>query len=259
MIGFLDIAARCVPTSSSYLTCVPFPARGIADIPVRDTGTAALDAKLLSTLGETAVAYARQRQLESSSFDVDEMLLRWVAISLLLLLLLLLLLRLLLLQINLHLVVAFPSPSPLHHFVGSSLHHFVISSSRRLLPFSLSSAAPPSIASSGRIATSPHHLVDATAHHETLLQSEARSAVSTIRAPIHGIRLSAILTPRRVKALLGLNALEEDQDLDEDELEGSDPASRRRHGAAGGPLGNWEKLGWMAAGLTRRVPGMEFM
>jgi hypothetical protein len=43
---------------------------------VRDTGTAALDAKLLSTLGETAVAYARQRQLESSSFDVDEMLLR---------------------------------------------------------------------------------------------------------------------------------------------------------------------------------------
>ncbi|GFZ50233.1 hypothetical protein JCM24511_07989 [Saitozyma sp. JCM 24511] len=105
---------------------------------VRDTGTAALDAKLLSTLGETAVAYARQRQLESSSFDVDEMLLR-------------------------------------------------------------------------------------------------------------------------VKALLGRHALEEDQDLDEDELEESDPAGRRRHGAPGGPLGNWEKLGWMAAGLTRRVPGMEFM
>lgn len=42
----------------------------------------------------------------------------------------------------------------------------------------------------------------------------------------------------------------------EDELEDSqEPAQRRPSGA----LGDWEKIGWMAARLNRRVPGVEFM
>jgi len=66
-----------------------------------------------------------------------------------------------------------------------------------------------------------------------------------------------------VKGRLGLDRPElEDQDEDsDDELEESmsDAGGRVRGGTRKGVLGDWEKIGWMAAGLLRRVPGIEFM
>ena len=67
-----------------------------------------------------------------------------------------------------------------------------------------------------------------------------------------------------MKTKLGLDRVElEDQSASEDELDeslsdtGDRPARRKR--ARKGALGDWEKIGWMAAGLCRRVPGVEFM
>jgi len=66
----------------------------------------------------------------------------------------------------------------------------------------------------------------------------------------------------RVKGKLGLDRaeLEDQSEASEDELDESlsDPG-RRFLGARKGTLGDWEKIGWMAAGLLRRVPGIEFM
>lgn len=66
-----------------------------------------------------------------------------------------------------------------------------------------------------------------------------------------------------MKGILGLDRLEDDdeEDEDEDELDEStsDRGRGRRNGARKGPLGDWEKIGWMAAGLYRRVPGVEFL
>ncbi|WVQ79526.1 hypothetical protein IAT38_001625 [Cryptococcus sp. DSM 104549] len=61
----------------------------------------------------------------------------------------------------------------------------------------------------------------------------------------------------RVKGLLGLDRAElMDQDVEsDDELDDSQGAPRARKGA----LGDWEKIGWMAAKFSRRVPGIEFM
>ncbi|KAK8849427.1 hypothetical protein IAR55_004759 [Kwoniella newhampshirensis] len=60
----------------------------------------------------------------------------------------------------------------------------------------------------------------------------------------------------KVKGHLGLDRAElADQDLSsEDELEESDQPRVRK-----GVLGDWEKLGWMAAKYYRRIPGVEFM
>ncbi|ORY35008.1 Nse4 C-terminal-domain-containing protein [Naematelia encephala] len=68
----------------------------------------------------------------------------------------------------------------------------------------------------------------------------------------------------RIKTLLGLDRLElEDIDVDdeEDEIDESleSGGRSRRNRARKGRIGDWEKVGWMAASLTRRVPGVEFM
>lgn len=75
-----------------------------------------------------------------------------------------------------------------------------------------------------------------------------------------------------VGAALGLDKQQpEDVDADDnsdsdiDELEDEAEATQRRQervaarGRRGGVLGDWAKIGWMAAGLYRRVPGVEFM
>jgi hypothetical protein len=51
------------------------------------------------------------------------------------------------------------------------------------------------------------------------------------------------------------------QDDMEDELDDSQEQgqSRRRNRGRVGELGDWESIGWMAASLSRRVPGMDFM
>ena len=66
-----------------------------------------------------------------------------------------------------------------------------------------------------------------------------------------------------MKRKLGLNRpeLEDQSETSGDELDDlmSDPGRRRAGDARKGTLGDWEKIGWMAAGLLRRVPGVEFM
>jgi hypothetical protein len=61
----------------------------------------------------------------------------------------------------------------------------------------------------------------------------------------------------RVKAIIGIRANDEPEE-DEDELDKDGEPSTRRS-AHSGPLGDLAKLGWMAAGMCRRVPGIEFM
>ncbi|RXK38008.1 hypothetical protein M231_04677 [Tremella mesenterica] len=65
----------------------------------------------------------------------------------------------------------------------------------------------------------------------------------------------------KLKSCLGLDRPDMDnisEDEDEDQLDESlERASRRR--VRDGPLGDWEKVGWMAAKYSRRVPGVEFM
>ncbi|KAL7424852.1 hypothetical protein Q5752_000537 [Cryptotrichosporon argae] len=65
----------------------------------------------------------------------------------------------------------------------------------------------------------------------------------------------------KVKATLGLDrALADHIDVSDDELEGDEETqARRRRLARRGVLGDWEKIGWMAAGFYRHVPGIEFM
>lgn len=54
-----------------------------------------------------------------------------------------------------------------------------------------------------------------------------------------------------LRDILGLDAqMMEDVDMDEEDR----PVVRR-----GGKLGNWAKIGWLAARRSRRVPGVEFM
>lgn len=63
----------------------------------------------------------------------------------------------------------------------------------------------------------------------------------------------------RIKGVLGLDRVEREDmsPSSEDELDddGAGPSRRARNGR----LGDWEKLGWMAAKHSRRVPGIEFM
>lgn len=68
-----------------------------------------------------------------------------------------------------------------------------------------------------------------------------------------------------VKSVLGLDRQEADDmdapsqnEEDEDELE-EDRLLAQRRKARKGHLGDWEKIGWMAAQMNRRVPGVEFM
>lgn len=53
-----------------------------------------------------------------------------------------------------------------------------------------------------------------------------------------------------------MDGSDEDDEL-EDSLERTDRV--RRTQARRGQLGDWAKIGWMAAKLGRRVPGAEFM
>ena len=66
-----------------------------------------------------------------------------------------------------------------------------------------------------------------------------------------------------MKRKLGLNLpeLEDQPEPSGDELEDSlsDHGRQRGRGARNGTLGDWDKIGWMAAGMLRRVPGVEFM
>lgn len=43
-------------------------------------------------------------------------------------------------------------------------------------------------------------------------------------------------------------------DIEEEEVAGSDDEEPRRAN-----LGSWETLGWMAARMSRRAPGVEFL
>lgn len=64
-----------------------------------------------------------------------------------------------------------------------------------------------------------------------------------------------------VKRILDIETQEEDEQAraasDEDELE-EDSQRRRRRGRRV-ELGSWEKIGWMAAKMSRRAPGIEFL
>lgn len=65
------------------------------------------------------------------------------------------------------------------------------------------------------------------------------------------LSFTMIFTRDRLRDLLGLDAqMMEDVDMDEEDR----PAVRR-----GGKLGNWAKIGWLAARRSHRVPGVEFM
>lgn len=50
----------------------------------------------------------------------------------------------------------------------------------------------------------------------------------------------------------------QDDDSEEDELEQT-MATQRRPRRGQTALGDWERIGWMAASLSRRAPGVEFM
>ncbi|ORX38058.1 Nse4 C-terminal-domain-containing protein [Kockovaella imperatae] len=70
----------------------------------------------------------------------------------------------------------------------------------------------------------------------------------------------------RMSSLLGLDRQELDEQDPEDEDELDESMSDRGRGGAGrrrpfrkGHLGDWEKIGWMAAGLSRRVTGLEVL
>lgn len=62
--------------------------------------------------------------------------------------------------------------------------------------------------------------------------------------------------------MLGLDSVVQDEDedeLDDDDAAGAPRARRGRFHAAQDNLGNWDVVGWEAAKLYRRVPGVEFM
>jgi uncharacterized protein YcbX len=69
------------------------------------------------------------------------------------------------------------------------------------------------------------------------------------------------LTAPSVKSVLGMEAEETqavDDDSEEDELEET-MTQRQRPRRGQTALGDWERIGWMAASLSRRAPGVEFM
>ena len=121
-------------------------------ITVRDTNLATLDARFLNTTADTAVSIARQMSLQSSSFDIDEFLTRWVQ------------------------------------------------------------------------------------RHQSASNG----------------------TDVRVKAILGTDRGETNRDA-EDEDEDQPSQSQTQSQARMGELGDWARIGWMAAKHYRRVPGVEFM
>jgi hypothetical protein len=64
----------------------------------------------------------------------------------------------------------------------------------------------------------------------------------------------------RIQGVLGLDRAEREDmspstDDELDETTDDRPSRRARNGR----LGDWEKLGWLAAKHTKRVPGVEFM
>nr|XP_018260543.1 uncharacterized protein I303_07468 [Kwoniella dejecticola CBS 10117]OBR82701.1 hypothetical protein I303_07468 [Kwoniella dejecticola CBS 10117] len=71
----------------------------------------------------------------------------------------------------------------------------------------------------------------------------------------------------KLKGHLGLDRIEladqdqpsDDDDDEDDELDESLQARGGGKGARKGVLGDWEKIGWMAAKYYRRIPGVEFM
>lgn len=70
-----------------------------------------------------------------------------------------------------------------------------------------------------------------------------------------------LLTTPSVKSVLGMEAEETqvvDDDSEEDELEET-MTQRQRPRRGQTALGDWERIGWMAASLSRRAPGVEFM
>ena len=70
-----------------------------------------------------------------------------------------------------------------------------------------------------------------------------------------------VLTASSVKSVLGIEAEETqvpDDDSEEDELEEM-MTQRQRPRRGQTVLGDWERIGWMAASLSRRAPGVEFM
>ncbi|OCF39218.1 nuclear protein [Kwoniella heveanensis CBS 569] len=91
-----------------------------------------------------------------------------------------------------------------------------------------------------------------------LLKTNTENAMALAkRLKIDGVAFDLDEFLIQVQNQLGLDRAElADQDLSsDDELEESDQKQFARKGA----LGDWERVGWMAARLYRRIPGVEFM
>ncbi|WVQ96392.1 hypothetical protein IAU59_003497 [Kwoniella sp. CBS 9459] len=91
-----------------------------------------------------------------------------------------------------------------------------------------------------------------------LLKTNTENAMALAkRFKIDGVAFDLDEFLTKVQHQLGLDRAElADQDVSsDDELEESDERRPARKGA----LGGWEKMGWMAAKLYRRIPGVEFM
>lgn len=98
-----------------------------------------------------------------------------------------------------------------------------------------------------------------------LLQTTTETAGNLIRKmKLSGASFDVDEFLLRIKGLLGLDRAEEDEidepdpEEEEDELEEDRVAAERRR-ARRGHLGDWHKIGWMAAKMYRRVPGVEFL
>lgn len=94
-----------------------------------------------------------------------------------------------------------------------------------------------------------------------------------LHVPSSLLVLGALADEPRIKTLLGHDSIianrnrddeDDDDELDIDELADDDEraaeeARARRRRQEGVGIGDWERIGWMAARFHRRAPGVEFM
>ncbi|TYJ56829.1 hypothetical protein B9479_002439 [Cryptococcus floricola] len=98
-----------------------------------------------------------------------------------------------------------------------------------------------------------------------LIRTNAENAMGLAkRFKIDGVTFDIDEFLIKIKGQLGLDRAEMmDQDAEESDLEDDGPTQGQGRGRAqqarAGTLGDWEKLGWMAARYGRRMPGVEFM
>ncbi|WVQ75235.1 hypothetical protein IAR50_004847 [Cryptococcus sp. DSM 104548] len=94
-----------------------------------------------------------------------------------------------------------------------------------------------------------------------LIRTNAENAMGLAkRFKIDGVTFDIDEFLIKIKGQLGLDRAEMmDQDPESDEDEDAPTPGRRAPQGRVGSLGDWEKLGWMAARYGRRMPGVEFM